>query len=1611
MPIVTTNFIAGRMNKSVDERLLPPGEYIDAINVRLGSTESTEMGAVENSKGNTKLTSLEYLGTALSSSAVCIGAFDDSQAETMYWFVHDPVNPIVDGIVDMVVSYNVNTNLLNYHVITLKTLAFNPKYLITGVDKIEDLLFFTDGLNSPKRINVKDNYPFPTGAVDGTIEEDLAVILKPPGFETAIGANVPLTSPTVSLLLVPGGENYIQDRFISFAYRYRYENKEYSATSLFTTAAFQPGNFNFNPINYTNDGMSNQFNGARVGFSTGSKRVIQVDLLYKDSNTNSIYVIERFKKSDYGWANDTNQEYVFSNSKIYSVIGADELLRQYDNVPLLAKAQTIMGNRLMYGNYVDGYDIVNSRKQKIAIDYSTVLNSVPLDFKRLPGGVFSTGTDYTIDPSNTTTVLNSICTFNLSSISGLLKEGSVINFNLRIEHSSLNGTTSTTCFIANANFKSSDIDLSFQLRLNADYVSVYDFSISSDFTNAIGTILNTNFQPIATADQGNSLTDKFNAALVTPSTSCTFSKVNSSITNPTTQQGFNIISSPASQLIGLQVIAMKYQSTDNAQTTDMYEYFRFALGALTFSNDFNKKTLHSNRDYETGIVYMDGFARASTVLVSEYNTIFVPAANSINKNNIKVTVNNYAPEWAKKYKFVVKPSKTGYETIYSNFIYVRPSDDVVFFKLEGENQQKVKIGDTLFVKRDVNGAMNTVVTTTVLNLLPEGRDFLATANELGTGSFQLPGLYMQLKASNFNINIAEDAVVNYGQYQEENKKNTKNVPAEYNIAYPCFTAVESPAGTFTTTNYTLPAGTQVDIRITLNRPDGLIPGTGCGQLTWEWNQTYVVSQDYANFRDWYIGDNIDPDLVSPGNVEGMGDWDIVNTTIVNAPDVAFSGFGDNINNANLLPGEADTSVPENLTTVTFGFVQAVVGDPASALYFAVRPNMRDCFSIGGRGNYLPTAEVELTVQRSNNLFVFETEPADANEDIYYDASESYDVLYDATTENYFHQSGTDVENGDQAQTATQPAVVNLTFTDAYSFGNGVESYKYLDRIAGKGVVMGQRGLAVSEQDFKKTNRFADITYSGVYSSNSGINNLNEFNLGLVNFKTLETSFGPIQLMHARETDILILQEDKISYVLASKNIISDSQGGGAIVTSPVILGNQISRIEEYGVSLNPESFAHYGAYFYFTDTKRSAVIQLTGASINDKLSIVSDTGMRSWFRDQWGFQLNTQKIGGYDPYMDEYVLGTNTIDIPVPPIIYNCGVELNYSDVQVATGATFNFGTIIGQGAINYSVVSGGSIVINVLWNGINTTSGSLTGAGSFIWNKTAQTPETAVITITPSEKSTFSYQPECIPEAPLTVIKCVINSSISNGEYIHPEYLWSDATSVSPVSSSLVTLNSDPNIFSLYDSQLGVRSQGVFPYSGVDITIRINKVNFDNYDWGYPEDNFRILSSSVLYQNNATDVAALLAATTPISDANVTNPATGLFQTVVSSFSMPASNPYLYLIYDLRDIGAQQLCYDAGSATDACCNCTWSCTSFLGSNRNSNASEICQLIADSDYFHNGSNAFPVVGNIVYTTSQCEDTNEGGGQTLSSGFYKLNSTPSSYMRIGIGGLVLEVTAC
>ena len=121
MANITRNFVAGRMNKVYDQRVLPDGEYIDAMNIRMGSTENSEVGVIENTKGNLPLTRLSYInGTQLSADARCIGAIEDSANETIYWFVHDSNFSIgATGKLDLILSYNVFTDILTYNVVSI----------------------------------------------------------------------------------------------------------------------------------------------------------------------------------------------------------------------------------------------------------------------------------------------------------------------------------------------------------------------------------------------------------------------------------------------------------------------------------------------------------------------------------------------------------------------------------------------------------------------------------------------------------------------------------------------------------------------------------------------------------------------------------------------------------------------------------------------------------------------------------------------------------------------------------------------------------------------------------------------------------------------------------------------------------------------------------------------------------------------------------------------------------------------------------------------------------------------------------------------------------------------------------------------------------------------------------------------------------------------------------------------------------------------------------------------------------------------------------------------------------------------------------------------------
>jgi len=55
MPQITNTFLKSKMNKDLDSRILPNGEYRDARNLQISRSQGSEVGEFENILGNTQL--------------------------------------------------------------------------------------------------------------------------------------------------------------------------------------------------------------------------------------------------------------------------------------------------------------------------------------------------------------------------------------------------------------------------------------------------------------------------------------------------------------------------------------------------------------------------------------------------------------------------------------------------------------------------------------------------------------------------------------------------------------------------------------------------------------------------------------------------------------------------------------------------------------------------------------------------------------------------------------------------------------------------------------------------------------------------------------------------------------------------------------------------------------------------------------------------------------------------------------------------------------------------------------------------------------------------------------------------------------------------------------------------------------------------------------------------------------------------------------------------------------------------------------------------------------------------------------------------------------------
>ena len=173
------------MNKDLDQRLLSGGQYADALNITIDTSEGSNIGSVSNSLGNGIVGDISsvlasYVPAINTTNARTIGAIAYEPLNLIYWFVSSDEY-------DAIFEYNQIDNTTAQVLLSTKSggnpsqLNFNQEYLITGVNYLPGhkddgaLLFWTDNLNPPRKINISRSKEYAVN--DTRIDIDIDVIL------------------------------------------------------------------------------------------------------------------------------------------------------------------------------------------------------------------------------------------------------------------------------------------------------------------------------------------------------------------------------------------------------------------------------------------------------------------------------------------------------------------------------------------------------------------------------------------------------------------------------------------------------------------------------------------------------------------------------------------------------------------------------------------------------------------------------------------------------------------------------------------------------------------------------------------------------------------------------------------------------------------------------------------------------------------------------------------------------------------------------------------------------------------------------------------------------------------------------------------------------------------------------------------------------------------------------------------------------------------------------------------------------------------------------------------------------------------------------------------
>jgi hypothetical protein len=1357
MAEIKHHFRAGKINKDLDERLIPNGEYRDALNLEVASSQGDDVGTLQSVAGNVGLSTLGIAG------AECIGSYADRTNDKIYWFV-------TGTLVDAIVEYDPRKNLYKPIIVDAPAteadavLRFSKYWYVCGINIIDGLLFWTDGFTEPKMINIakfkagSTNYSTTTtlynlNGVSGNFQlKDVTVIKTNPGLP-----------PTITMSNTKRS-GVIQGTFTStsaFAYSGSGSNPYIQHSFTFTDALNQiiPLPTTIDPFNITilgsqvmdwqvGDQLKASVSGTGgSGLSSNEIRFRIVQVFSTSTDTFKVTIdsiSEEIEQGQQVWDIELVQDKPMFEFKFprfayrwklkdgqYSAIGPwTEVAFLPDGFDYQAKK----GYNLGMTNNIRSLKITNF----VTADMPKDCVEVDILYKESNNNniytVKSISTEYgDVDPEYTANELEITSEIIHASIPANQSLRPWDNVPLFARAQEITGNrlvygnyqTGYPMRDANGGLVSPKFEVSIgQDNNNATEVRLPGKSIKTLRTYQVGIVYRDALgreTPVFTdAVTGSVILDKSSSDL--------YNKIKIRVTTPppafansykyfikeTSNEYYNVamdrhyaaedgnawISFPSSERNKVHedrfLILKKEHDSDNA----VKEEARYKVLAIdNEAPDFlriqsvSQGTLESNDNND--LFLTSGYPSSNTghfsIAADEWESVYGTADPNVNNNNTQ-QLSLHARQDLQVRIFSGTRSTDIYDVANIQFLGSDTAGTYADGSSAGNDASyRVQI-ESIFKEEDCDWLGN-VTDGTSLNSLsieffqkqtkkkPEfqGRFFA----KLNKDSVLESAILSKANSENYKI------LQSFEVWQQETNSTSKSYwrnTVKGNSPYN-----QKGSGWYIDR-------TKLDINRNAggtgtDRGGGQIKGFGfrAGQQRIEIAYHYWGDKESDSWEGFWQSfetshfpqyANIVKAFQTPGSLIRLTDdpnQEVYSVTkwVRNhgiAFDISWVPAGKwgsmRVIRWTLDLDKAVGWAPEDETATINGTNFSLFGG-SSTKHVRTPIEILEQFS-----------DEETDAKRSKNPAIFETEPLeDVGLDLYHEASGAY-----LTASNHGNEQ-------------------ELDWFNCYSFANGIESNRIRDDFNAVTIDKGPKVSTTLAQPYDREKKTSGLIFSGLYNSNSSVNQLNQFIMAEAITKDVDPSYGKIQKLHARDSNLIVLCQDKCLRILCDKDALFNADGSANLVAANRFLGQTMPYVGEYGISMNPESFASYGYQAYFTDKARGAVIRLS----KDGITAISDHGTSDYFSDKLNTVDLDKIIGSYNENRKLYNLTINNSSMGFDPhndygsttisfsekvkgwtsrksFIPESGLSLNNTYYTFTGGDLYRHGNVNGQYATFYGV-------------------------------------------------------------------------------------------------------------------------------------------------------------------------------------------------------------------------------------------------------------------------------------------------------------------------------------